>query len=285
MTTGAPKDAAKKETNATGLPRPKLIVAIGRQRVGKTTLLKAITEVGRTQGANPEIWNTDMMNKSHAIDVLGGDVLSPKQGTTAGQAKWLEDRILALSNSGRDAVLDIGGGWTAIHELIQGAPLLGSLRRLKVDLVTIFVIGAEEADLDYLDDLYNRGFNAPHAAVVINEGLLPQSIDTEEVLKAVIRHEGVQRTLKKGGKCVFFPAINGLKQITERKQTFTDYAAGKSVPGLPAPSIFDVMRTQYWLLHDLPTFMHDLGTDFLPYLPKGLPRIWSQEEVEEMEDV
>ncbi|WP_291366536.1 FAD-binding oxidoreductase [Acetobacter sp. UBA5411] len=285
MTTAATKAGAKKDPHETDVTRPKLIVAIGRQRVGKTTLLKAVTEISRSQGANPEIWNTDMMNKSHAIDVLGGDVFSPTQSSVAGQAKWLEQRILDLSKSGRDAVLDIGGGWTAVHELIQSAPLLGTLRRLKVDLVMIFVIGAEEADLDYLDDLYNRGFNAPRSAVVINEGLLPQSADSDDVLKSVIAHAGVQRTLKKGGRCVFFPAINGLKQITERKQTFTDYAAGKSVPGLPEPSIFDVMRAQFWLLHDLPEFMHDLGPEFLPSLPNGLPRIWSQEEVEEMEDV
>ncbi|MBS1035656.1 MULTISPECIES: hypothetical protein [Gluconobacter] len=276
---------SKTEPAAEAKPRrPRLIVAIGRQRVGKTTILKAITEITLQQGGDPQVWNTDIMNKSHAIDTVGVDVLTPPEQHASGQAAWLEEQIMGMAQTGRDAVLDIGGGWTAVHELIQGSPLLGAMRRMKVRLIPYFVIGFEPADLDYLDDLHRRDFNPPGSVVIINEGLASYKADSKEHTRAIIRHPAVQQALTNKGTVATFPAVNGLLKVAERNQSFFDFVAGKPVSGMPTPSWFDTLRFDFWLRHSIPAFMRDLGADFLPNMPNGLPPVVSKDEIENGDD-
>jgi len=262
---------------------PRLMVAIGRQRVGKTTILKALTEITLRQGGNPEIWNTDIMNRSHTINSVGVDVLTPPEQTAKGQAAWLESRILAMAQTGRDAVLDIGGGWTAMHELIQGSPLLGVMQRLGIRLLPYFVVGFEAADLDYLDDLHRRSFNPPGSVVLVNEGLIPYGADLTEKIRVILHHPSVQQALKQNGAIARFPAVNGLQAVSERHQSFFDFVDGKPVPGLPSPSWFDVLRFDYWLRHEIPVFMHKLGADLLLNMPAGLPAVVTKADIENLE--
>jgi len=260
--------------------RPRLVVAIGRQRVGKTTILKALTEVTLRQGGNPEVWNTDIMNKSHAINTVGVDVLSPPEQHAAGQAAWLEEKILGMAQTGRDAVLDIGGGWTAVHELIQGSPLLGVMKRMKIRLIPYFVVGFEPADLDYLDDLHKRGFNPPKSVIVINEGLMAYKADSKAHTKAIFRHPAVQQAIANDGTVATFPAVNGLLKVAERNQSFFDFVEGKPVSGMPTASWFDTLRFDFWLRHDIPLFMQELGPNFLLNMPAGLPEVVSKSDIE-----
>lgn len=254
--------------------RPTLFVAIGRQRVGKTTTLKAIAEITRQQGGNPEIWNTDSLNRSHSISSLGDGVMEPPSATAAGQAIWLEERIENMVTGGHDAILDIGGGWTAMHELIKTSPLITALDEIGVSLVALFMIGVEHADIDYLQDLQEeKAFLPPRTAIVINEGLIPTGHETRLAVKEVIRHPTVRRAIGRGAVYATFPAINGLKKIADRGQTFLDFAANVPVTGMPTSSVFDRLRVNRWLKRDVPLFLRDLGADYLPRMPKGLPDV------------
>ena len=44
--------------------QPVLIIAVGRQRVGKTTLLNVLIEMYRGLGAEIEVWNADLHNRT-----------------------------------------------------------------------------------------------------------------------------------------------------------------------------------------------------------------------------
>jgi len=259
------------------------MVAIGRQRVGKTTILKALTEITLRQGGNPEIWNTDTLNRSHTINSVGGDVLTPSEQTATGQAAWLEGRILEMAQTGRDPVLDIGGGWTALHELIQGSPLLGVMQRLRIKLLPYFVVGFEAAHLDYLDDLHRRAFNPAGSVVLVNEGLMPYGADLTEKTRIILHHPTVQQALRQNGTIALFPAVNGLQAVAERHQSFFDFVDGKPVPGMPLPSWFDVLQFDYWLRHEIPVFMQNLGEDLLLNMPAGLPPVVTKAEIENLE--
>ena len=254
--------------------RPTLLVAIGRQRVGKTTFLKSLAEITAQQGGRPEIWNTESMNRSHTLSSLGPQVLEADSMSPTGQAAWLEGQIEKLVESRHDAILDIGGGWTAMHELIRSSPLVAALDELGVSLVTIFMIGMENADIDYLQYLQEQqGFLPRRTAIVINEGLLPVGIDTPQAVSQILENEAVLNALDRGAAHGVFPAINGLKKIADRGQSFMDFAANKPVPGQPKSSVFDRLRVNRWLKRDVPLFLRDLGADYLPRMPKGLPDV------------
>jgi hypothetical protein len=49
-----------------------LMVALGRQRVGKTALLNTIVQYFRAEGNEIEVWNADQQNRTHSLDAGGG---------------------------------------------------------------------------------------------------------------------------------------------------------------------------------------------------------------------
>ena len=64
--------------------RPVLIMAVGRQRVGKTVFLNTVVQFVRKHGAKVEIWNADTLNTSHSLSSFYGDARepgSPRPGT------------------------------------------------------------------------------------------------------------------------------------------------------------------------------------------------------------
>ncbi|WP_102325778.1 MULTISPECIES: FAD-binding oxidoreductase [Komagataeibacter] len=270
MTARESKTATKETVKA----QPTLMMAIGRQRVGKTTFLKVLTELTQQQGGHPEIWNTDSLNKSNTIASLGDYVLEPATVTAKGQAAWLEQRIEQLVETQNDAILDIGGGWTAVHELVKASPLVAQLEELGINLVTVFMIGSEHADIDYLEDLQaNRGFIPKNTVVVINEALLSGRVDASDEIRHILQYPAIEGALGRGAVYGVFPALDGIKRVSDRGQSFMDFAANKPANGFPTSSFFDRCRVSRWLRRDVPKFLAALGPDYLPRMPAGLPEV------------
>lgn len=104
---------------------PVIVTAIGRQRVGKTALLNALVQIAQKRGAEIDIWNCDLLNRSHSLTTFHKGALAPPVGQTKDQRSWIEARIEEQIESR----LDVGGGWTALHELIEETPLVSYLKR------------------------------------------------------------------------------------------------------------------------------------------------------------
>ena len=100
-------------------PNPVLFTAIGRQRVGKTALLNTITQIYRDAGATLDVWNLDMMNESHSLSSFHSDAIVPASASIDDQEQWLQTLIQQQVRTQRDALLDVGGGWTALHQLVN----------------------------------------------------------------------------------------------------------------------------------------------------------------------
>ena len=89
--------------------RPLLMIAVGRQRVGKMSILNTIIEYVRTYQGQLVAWNADTMNTTHSLSIFHPDVLEPETGNMEDVKIWIEGRIADLVKHRYDAALDIGG--------------------------------------------------------------------------------------------------------------------------------------------------------------------------------
>ncbi|KAF2174337.1 hypothetical protein K469DRAFT_695104 [Zopfia rhizophila CBS 207.26] len=162
-----PMDAAGAEL------MPVTIVAVGRQRVGKTTLLNATAQYYRKRGANLQVWNADHQNTTNNLTAFHGDAVSAPSGSMSDVVDWLEERIRDQTRHRYDVILDVGGGETALNRLVQELRLVEALERRKIRVVGVHLLGPDPADLDYLRRfMESRTFMPKATLMVMNEGLI-----------------------------------------------------------------------------------------------------------------
>lgn len=251
-------------------PSPVIFPAVGRQRVGKTTLLNALAQVAQARGGRPEIWNTDLLNRSHSIGSFHVDALTPEHGQTTEQRFWIEARIMEQLERRQDVILDVGGGWTALHELIDETPLAEIMKAADVALVVAYVIGTEAGDVDYLDALANEKLFVPEKTlIVLNEGLVAHGRTPSKAFEQILRHRVIANARNAGARVVFMPSLTCMAEVTDRGLTFADFANGVQADGHPPTSVFDRARVRRWFEQDFPSFLRKIPTDWLPRLPAG----------------
>ncbi len=246
--------------------RPVLIIAVGRQRVGKTTLLNVMIEVYRAHGADIEIWNADLHNRSHTLTLFHGDALEPAAQTSMeDQKQWLEERVMTMVTHRRDTVLDVGGGLTALNTLVEEMRLVEMLEKRGIRLVLLYVLGNERADLDYLERFAQDGMFMPKSTLVVfNAGLLTSGRSAKTAFGALMSHKAVKAAVEAGAEIIQMPALSCMAAVTDRGQSFSDFAAGKQVSGHPESSFFDHERVWLWLNRDMPQFFLMIPPEWMP---------------------
>lgn len=159
-----------------GIPGEKgvLVVVAGRQRVGKTTVANALVQYFGGLGCRFEVWNADQQNRSHSLSSFFPDALTPPEGGMVDGRIWLEQRLKDLTRRRSNAVLDPGGGWTSFAALVNEIPLVAALDVEGIRVVALFCVGAERADLDYLEHYAEADLFMPASTmIVMNAGLVP----------------------------------------------------------------------------------------------------------------
>ena len=131
--------------------RPLLLVALGRQRVGKTALLNTIVQYHRALGSQIEVWNADQQNRTHSLSTFFPDADCPSDSGLADAREWIERKLRDQAERRHHAVLDAGGGFTGFSALVEDVPVIEFLAANGVGVIGLFCVGPEKADLDYLD--------------------------------------------------------------------------------------------------------------------------------------
>ena len=153
--------------------RSRLWVAVGRQRVGKTALLNTAVQYFRALGSHIEVWNADQQNRTHSLSTFFGDAATPPPGGLADAKLWIEQRLIDQGRHRYHAVLDAGGGWTGFSSLVEEVPVLAALGERGIDVIGLFCVGPEQADLDYLEHFADSEVFLPEATVIVlNAGLV-----------------------------------------------------------------------------------------------------------------
>ena len=155
-----------------------IVFVVGRQRVGKTVFLNVLAQYAREHGADFEIWDADISNASNNLSALHPEAKSPPSRDPDQAKAWLERQINQLMEDPVDAMVDVGGGETALTRVIAELPLADSLEEQGIRVVVVHMVGPDAADLDYLDSFEDGGlFAAPATLVVQNAGLVMTARD------------------------------------------------------------------------------------------------------------
>jgi hypothetical protein len=252
--------------------QPVLIITVGRQRVGKTTVLNVLIEILRGLGAQIEIWNADLLNRTHTLSLFHKDALQPPADTSLeDQKSWIEERVREMVIHRRDTVLDVGGGLTALNTLIEELRLVEMLERRGIRLVLMYVLGNERADLDYLERFAERGIFMPKATLLVfNAGLLTSGRSAKTAFNALMEHEVVVKAATAGAEVVQMPALSCMAAVTDRGLSFGDFAEGKQAAGHPESSFFDQERVWLWLNRDIPRFLLEIPPEWLPAITQPI---------------
>lgn len=250
--------------------RPLLWVASGRQRVGKTTLLNAAVQYFRALGSHIEVWNADQQNRTHSLSTFFDDAASPPPGGLTDSRLWIEHKLADQVGRRYHAVLDAGGGWTGFSSLVEDVPLLEALDERGVEPVGLFVIGPEQADLDYLDQFAASGTFMPKATVVVlNAGLVLSGRSADAAFAAVLNSAAVKAATGRGARIVMMPALGCMSEVTDRGLSFADASVGRVKPGQQPMSLFDPARVREWWTKKIPAFFGKFPPEWLPLPPQA----------------
>ncbi len=255
-------------TTSADEPRKILLIAAGRQRVGKTTFLNTTAQFMRSHGAEFVIWNADKMNQTYSLSNFHQDVLEPSSGDAEDGKAWLEARFTDMVIKKYNAVLDIGGGETPLNRLVEEVAIVRTLERRGHRIVLAHVVGPEMADLDYLERFLAGDLFAPEAMlIVLNQGLVLNGRSAGFAFEAVRQHPAILAAMKKGAKVVMMPSLSCMSQVTDRGLSFAEAMNGVSKPGAPPLSFFDQERVATWWENELPPFYAMIPRLWLPAMP------------------
>ena len=242
-----------------------LWIALGRQRVGKTALLNAAVQYFRALGSNIEVWNADQQNRTHSLSTFYSDAAVPPEGGLADSRVWIERRFVDQAQRGYHAVLDAGGGATGFSSLIEDVPVLEPLKDLGTEVIGLFCVGPEQADLDYLEHFATSGTFLPDKTVIVlNAGLVLSGRSSNGAFAPIMTSPAVRAATERGAEVITFPALGCMSEVTDRGLSFAEAAAGLVKPGQQPMSLFDPARVREWWTKKIPDFFGQFPPDWLP---------------------
>lgn len=242
-----------------------LLVALGRQRVGKTALLNTVVQYFRAQGSQIEVWNADQQNRTHSLSTFFSDASVPPDAGLADTRGWIEAKLKHQAEHGYHAVLDAGGGLTGFSALVEDVPVIEALAAQGTDVIGLFCVGPEQADLDYLDTFSRDGMFMPEATmIVMNTGLVLSGRSPGPAFAPIAQNAAFTAALARGAKVARFPALTCMSEVTDRGLTFEEAAAGRIKVGQQPMSMFDPTRVREWWTKKVPEFFDKFPPGWLP---------------------
>ncbi|AOX18385.1 hypothetical protein [Kozakia baliensis] len=250
---------------------PVLLTVVGRQRTGKTTFLNALAETVALRGGRTEIWNTDMLNTTNSIQRFHSDAQSPPYLGNTDQTIWLDEKIASLVETPRDVLLDIGGGWTAFHDMITTTTILSDLKDFGIRPVVAYMFGPDPADADYLADLQrHKSFHGSDSILVFNRGLIPPGTSQHTAFKPAFESLSVREAVNAGASTAMLPELLTMPKVLKSGASFTLYGEKHHGAGPQAGNFMDRLRVNRWFNDEFVKFLREIDPTRLPAMPSGL---------------
>jgi len=181
-----------------------------------------------------------------------GGVMQPDTNDGTQTARWLRDLLEHAMAHLESAILDFGGGDTALAKLVNEAPDLGTmLVEAGVNPIACYMVGPRVEDLASLDALERAGFQPAATVIVLNEGRVDSTLTREEAFARVLRHSAFTRAVERGAVVLWMPRLEPevAAEIEGKRLTFGQARDGQVPTGAKFPPIGGFKRSMVrrWL--------------------------------------
>ncbi|WP_034999247.1 hypothetical protein [Beijerinckia mobilis] len=250
--------------------KPVLLIALGRQRVGKTVFLNTLAQYLKQKGARFEILNADLLNKTHTLTLFHKDTVEAPSTHREDMQAWLVAQFRRQMDERFDAILDVGGGDTPLERLIEEYPIVSVLQDHGICLVIAQVIGPDMADVDYLERFTERSTLMPDGMLIVfNGGLVLTGRSANVAFSEVAKHQAIDTAVDQGAIIKVFPRLPCMQEVTDRHLTFLEVMNGEKGRGSQAFCPFDQARVNRWWTVEVPEFFGGVPSEWLPAIPEN----------------
>lgn len=186
--------------------KPKVLFLAGPGGTGKTMLARWIGWQMTQEKRSSLMAALDPQNRSLATWFEG--VETPPTNDSTQVARWLRDVLKFAMEQKQSAMLDFGGGDTALSRLVDTAPdFVDAMTAAGVEPVAIYTLAPRQDDLAVLEMLENLGFKPNATALVLNEGRVDSTLSRDEAFARIIRHSAFRAAIGRGAIPIWMPRL------------------------------------------------------------------------------
>ena len=234
--------ATKREGSAVAElgPGPKLIVAGGRGKGGKTTLMRWAIEQALARGGEPVIADADRTNST--LTAFFEAAQRPPSVGNEDVRLWLNALVDTQIEKRHTIYLDLGGGDQMLRQWSRELDLAQFLASYDITPVLLHMLGSDVDDVAYLRTL-EEVFAPAHTAIVLNEGTVPSGRSPQSAFGPVVERPEFQAAVSRGAKVLGMPRLGCMPEVDRRRVSFAA-ATDRSAKALP-PTMQQAV--QLWL--------------------------------------
>jgi hypothetical protein len=242
--------AARSDLGIDLAKQAKVWFAIGPGRSGKTMLLRWAAEMSASQGGAPIVAAADPQNRS--LKNYLDNVAEPPTNDATATSRWLEALLRHTMDEKASALVDLGGGDTALHKLLVAVPdLAAALEAAGVAPVAVYTLGPRVDDLAAMASFEALGFQPAATVLVRNEGLADPVADREDAFARLLRHSAYRSAAERGAVEVWMPRLEAAvaQEIEAKRVSFLQARDAVSPKGRKVVPLgpFDRSRVRSWL--------------------------------------
>jgi hypothetical protein len=221
--------------------RPKIIIAVGPGRTGKSTGIRFIAERAMNRGS---VIGLATVAPNRTLQHFFKGTLYPEGGLPADGARFIDEFISATVSAKASSVIDLPGDDASLPLLLsQGVDLPVVLEETGYELVVLYFFSPRVEDLTALARLTDIGFTPKATALILNEGL------TSDITQAprpffddLTSHSVYRAAIDRGAAQIWMPRHYAAATIENLGILFSQSRDHAEV------GLSDKSRTHQWLL-------------------------------------
>jgi hypothetical protein len=207
---------------------PKMVIAAGRGKVGKSVTLRLAIEQHVARGGEAVIADADRTNPTLMAFFPGAT--RPPSAEDEDVRLWLNDLVDTQIERRGTTFLDLGGGDQTLKQWSRDLDLAQFLEKYSITPVLLHLLGSDVDDLTYLRDL-ETVYAPKHTAIILNEGMVPAGRSPVTAFKPIVEHSIFKAAVDRGAVVVRMPRLGCMQEVDRRRLSFEDAEAGKIKPG------------------------------------------------------
>ena len=223
--------------------RPKIILAAGRGKTGKTTFLRWAVEMAQHAGRNILMADIDPTNATFSTYFKGA--ARPDTFNQAAVRDWLQDFMEFAIAGKHTAIIDLGGGDTILRTLAAEMPGFDAMiEEAGMAVVMFYLAGPHPEDLTPAATLGALSFKPRARAFVLNEGVAPAGQSRDQAFSRVISSNVYRDETAAGAVPLWMPRLHAAEAVERHTASFVAARDGHTEPPL---GVFNRSRVGHWL--------------------------------------